>query len=183
MRLLLLDRDGVINEDSEEFIKSPSEWKPLPGAMGAISRANQLGFQVVVVSNQSGLGRGLFSIEALNQIHNRMLSEVIRHGGSISAIFFCPHLPDEACRCRKPKTGLFESIEKRLCTKLDQAFFVGDRLSDMKAAQKIGALPMLVKTGHGQKTLEELKNRAGVQVFRDLSHAVDWLRTNVGPVS
>lgn len=183
MRLLLLDRDGVINEDAEDFIKTPAEWKPLPGAMGAISRANQLGFQVVVVSNQSGLGRGLFSIEALNQIHNRMLSEVTRHGGSISAIFFCPHLPDEICRCRKPKTGLFESIEKRLGTKIDQAFFVGDRLSDMKAAQKIGALPMLVKTGHGQKTFEELKNRAGIQVFRDLSHAVDWLRTNVGPLN
>jgi D-glycero-D-manno-heptose 1,7-bisphosphate phosphatase len=180
MRLLLLDRDGVINEDSEDFIKSPDEWQPIPGAMGAISRANQLGFHVVVISNQSGLGRNLLSIEDLNKIHNRMLSEVTRHGGNISAIFFCPHTPDEACRCRKPKTALFESIERRLGTKIDQAYFVGDRLSDIKAAQKIGALPMLVKTGHGEKTLEELKNRSGVQVFRDLTHAVDWLRTNAG---
>ena len=180
MRLLLIDRDGVINEDSEDFIKSPDEWHPIPGAMGAISRANQLGFHVVIVSNQSGLARKLFSIEDLNQIHNRMLNEVTRHGGNISAIFFCPHSPDETCRCRKPKTGLFESIERRLGTKIDQAYFVGDRLSDIKAAQKIGALPMLVKTGHGEKTLETLKNRAGVQIFRDLTHAVDWLRTNVG---
>jgi len=112
-----------------------------------------------------------------------MLSEVIRHGGNISAIFFCPHLPEEACRCRKPKTGLFESIEQRLGTRIDQAYFVGDRESDIKAAQKIGALPMLVKTGQGEKTLKELKNNAGVQVFRDLSHAVDWLRTNVGTVA
>ena len=183
MRLLLLDRDGVINHESPEFIKSPEEWRPLPGAMGAISRANQLGFQVVVVSNQSGIGRELFSIEALNQIHNRMLDEVIRHGGKISAIFFCPHLPEQGCRCRKPRTGLFESIEKRLGTKFDQAYYVGDRLSDIKAAQKIGALPMLVKTGHGEQTLAELPQHGGVQIFRDLPHAVDWLRTNVGPLN
>ncbi|MEM7467104.1 MAG: D-glycero-beta-D-manno-heptose 1,7-bisphosphate 7-phosphatase, partial [Pseudomonadota bacterium] len=149
MRLLLLDRDGVINEESDDFIKSPEEWRPLPGAMGAISRANQLGFQIVVVSNQSGLGRQLFSIEDLNRIHNRMLAEAIRHGGNISAVFFCPHLPDEGCRCRKPSTGLFESIEKRLGAKIDEAYYVGDRLSDIKAAQKIGALPMLVKTSGG----------------------------------
>ena len=107
-----------------------------------------------------------------------MLDEVIRHGGKISAIFYCPHLPEQGCRCRKPKTGLFESIEKRLGAKIDQAFYVGDRLSDIKAAQKIGALPMLVKTGHGEKTVEELPKHGGVQVFRDLTHAVDWLRTN-----
>ena len=181
MRLLLLDRDGVINEESPDFIKAPNEWRPLPGAMGAISRANQLGFQIVVVSNQSGLGRDLFSIEALNQIHNRMLEEVIRHGGKISAIFFCPHHPEQACRCRKPGIGLFESIEKRLSAKLDQAYYIGDRMSDIKVAQKIGALPMLVKTGHGEQTLDELPHHAGIQVFRDLPHAVDWLRTNVGP--
>ena len=178
MRLLLLDRDGVINEESDDFIKCPEEWRPLPGAMGAISRANQLGFQIVVVSNQSGLGRGLFSIEMLHQIHNRMLDEVTKHGGRISAIFYCPHLPEQNCRCRKPKTGLFESIEKRLGAKIDEAFYVGDRLSDIKAAQKIGALPMLVKTGHGEKTLDELPKHGGVQVFRNLTHAVDWLRTN-----
>lgn len=180
MRLLLLDRDGVINEDSEDFIKSPDEWVALPGAMGAISRANQLGFQVVVVSNQSGLGREIFDIDALNRIHNHMLAEVTRHGGAINAIFFCPHDPQDNCRCRKPNTGLFESIEARLGAKIDASFYVGDRLSDIKAAQKIGALPMLVKTGHGKKTLEELENHAGIQIFRDLSHAVDWLRTNVG---
>ena len=178
MRLLLIDRDGVINHDSEDFIKTPHEWRPIAGALGAISRASQLGFHIVVVSNQSGLARGLVTPENLHRIHNRMLREVETHGGKINAIFFCPHLPEEQCSCRKPNTALFESIGERLGVPLEKAIFIGDRKGDILASQRVGALPILVKTGHGKKTLSEMNPPTGFEVCEDLSGAVDWIRTN-----
>jgi D-glycero-D-manno-heptose 1,7-bisphosphate phosphatase len=176
MRLLLLDRDGVINEDSADFVKSPAEWIPIPGSIRAIARANALGFKVVVVSNQSGLARGLFDIEQLNRIHRHMLDEVERDGGHIEAIFFCPHLPADDCRCRKPKTYLLEDIASRLAIDLHRAYLVGDRSADIDAALALGIHPILVRTGHGEAHAPAFEANPDVHVCADLNAAVAWLR-------
>src|SRR3990172_1958929 len=130
MKLLILDRDGVINEEADDFVKSPEEWRPIPGSLEAIARASRAGCRVVVASNQSGLGRGLYSIETLNQIHQKMLLELAAVGGSIEAIFFCPPTPEDDCDCRKPKAGLFEDIARRLRVSLTNVPIVADRISD-----------------------------------------------------
>ena len=177
MRLLILDRDGVINNESSAFIKSPEEWIPIAGSLEAIARACTSGFRVVVVSNQSGLARGLFNIGDLNRIHKRMLSEVSRVGGHIEAIFFCPHAPEADCQCRKPRPGLFYDLQQRLGVDLSSTIVIGDRASDLDAAAAVGAQKILVKTGHGQSTLSNLKNLADVIVCDNLSDAVDYLAT------
>lgn len=179
MRLLLLDRDGVINQDSDAFIKSVDEWIPIPGSLEAIARANQIGFSIVVVSNQSGLARGLFDIDMLNKIHNHMINEISRFGGRIEAIFFCPHGPNEDCLCRKPKPGLLVEAGKRLNVDLSSATLVGDRDSDLLAARAVGARQMLVETGHGRKTKATLELGSGVIVRSDLADAVQWLSENL----
>lgn len=175
MRFLILDRDGVINHDSPEFIKSPQEWIPIPGSLQAISQANQLGFRVVVISNQSGLARGLFDIGQLNQIHATMLSEVARFGGRIDAIFFCPHGPDDGCNCRKPKPGLLLDLAQRSKVDWHSTFVVGDRRSDMLAADAVGAQKILVKTGHGKEAIEATQDLSDIIVCDDLAGAVDEL--------
>jgi D-glycero-D-manno-heptose 1,7-bisphosphate phosphatase len=178
MRLLILDRDGVINEDSEAFVKSVDEWIPIAGSLEAIAHANQIGFSVVVVTNQSGLARGLLDIDTLNKIHTRMIKEISRYGGRIEAVFFCPHGPDDECLCRKPKPGLLIEAGKRLNVDLKSATFVGDRDSDLAAARAVGARQMLVETGHGQSTKSTLELGSGVIVSRDLADAVQWLSEN-----
>ena len=147
MRLVILDRDGTINEDSAEFVKSPSEWQPLPGALEAVARLNHAGWHVVVATNQSGLGRGLFDVASLNAMHAKMHSMLAAVGGRIDGIFYCPHGPDEGCHCRKPEPGLYEQIAERYGLELDDVPAVGDSQRDLVAAVNAGCQPHLVLTG------------------------------------
>lgn len=164
MKLIILDRDGVINQESPEFIKSPEEWKPINGSLEAIGRLSQAGYDVVVLTNQSGVGRGLISADVLAQIHVRMLDYVQQHGGKIQSIFFCPHHPDDECDCRKPKTGLYEELTDRLNVSFTGTYSVGDSLRDLVAAATAGAIPVLLRTGNGRKTIKEIeKNLADSQ--------------------
>lgn len=174
MRLLIVDRDGVINEESADFIKSPSEWVPIPGSLQALGRATQAGFRIAVVSNQSGLARGLFTIEQLNQIHAHMQHEAAHHGARIDAIFFCPHDPSDNCDCRKPRTGLLTSIHQRTGFDLGTAVMIGDRLSDIDAALAVGARPILVETGHGSETKSMLGERE-ICICADLAAAISLI--------
>lgn len=173
-RLLILDRDGVINEESAEFIKSPQEWKPLPGSLRALGAATQAGFRIAVVSNQSGLARGLLGIEDLHRIHQRLLREAALHGGTVDAFFFCPHGPREGCACRKPQPGLVRAAAQRCGLPLDEAVMIGDRASDLAAARAAGVRAMLVMTGHGADTVRSLADDP-VAVYADLASAVHAL--------
>ncbi len=170
MRLVILDRDGVINEDSDDFIKSPEEWLPIPGSLEAITRLCREDYRVVLATNQSGIARGLFDMHTLNQIHLRMLDQIRQKGGEIDAIFFCPHGPDDHCDCRKPQAGMFRDIADRLHINMTGVPAVGDSLRDIQAARAVNALPVLVRTGKGQETLDNMsKHEAkGVVVFEDL---------------
>ena len=172
MKLVILDRDGVINEDSDSFIKSPAEWRPIPGSLEAIAKLHQSGYQVVLATNQSGVGRGLFEVSTLNAIHDRMHRALAQIGGRIDAIFFCPHAQEANCDCRKPKAGLLEEIARRFNVDLKGTPAVGDALRDLQAAAAVGAAPILVLTGKGRKTLEEGGLPAGTQVYDDLAAAV-----------
>ncbi len=175
MKLIILDRDGVINYDSDDYIKSPDEWVPIEGSLEAISRLTHADYRIIVVSNQSGLARKLFSIDDLNQIHQKMLREIALHGGMIDAIFFCPHAPEDDCYCRKPNPGLFDQITFRTGLPLDDVPYVGDKGCDIEVARNVGARPMLVKTGYGQKTIDAGQVTDGVIVCEDLAGAVDHL--------
>ena len=169
MKLIILDRDGVINTDSAQFIKTPDEWKPIPGSIEAIARLTQAGYRVVVATNQSGVGRGLFDMATLNAIHDKMHHAVGAIGGRIDAVFYCPHAADSTCSCRKPKPGMFEEISRRFNVALPGVPTVGDSLRDLQAAAAVGAIPMLVKTGKGDKTLAAGDLPEGTQVFDDLA--------------
>lgn len=175
MRLIILDRDGVINADSDDHIKSPEEWVPIPGSLEAIAELNAAGWRVVVASNQSGIGRGLFDIFTLNAIHEKLHREVGRVGGQIESIFFCPHTPEDQCGCRKPKPGLLKDIAERFNVELDGVPCVGDSLRDLRAARNVGARPILVLTGKGRSTLEQLSLFGNIPVFADLSAVADRL--------
>jgi len=152
MKLVILDRDGVINFDSAQYIKSPEEWRPIPGSLEAIARLTQAGYRVVVATNQSGVGRGLFDMATLNAIHEKMHRAVTQAGGRIEAIFYCPHAADSTCECRKPRPGLLIEIGERFNTPLAQVPAVGDSLRDLEAAAAVSARPMLVLTGKGERT-------------------------------
>lgn len=154
MKLVILDRDGTINADSDEFIKSPDEWQPLPGALEAIARLNHAGWHTVIASNQSGLGRGLFDVAALNAMHAKMFKLLAAHGGRIDAVFYCPHTPDDNCGCRKPLPGLFEQIGERFGAELKGTPVVGDGLRDLQAGAAVGCEPHLVLTGKGAEFRE-----------------------------
>jgi D-glycero-D-manno-heptose 1,7-bisphosphate phosphatase len=171
MKLAILDRDGVINFDSDLFIKSPAEWRPIPGSIDAIARLNQNGYRVAVATNQSGIGRGLFDMATLNAINDKMMEMVFRHGGRIDALFFCPHTELEECNCRKPRTGMLEEIGARFHAELKGVPVVGDSLKDMQAADAVGAQPLLVLTGKGARTREEGGLPRKTQVFEDLAAA------------
>ena len=175
MKLIILDRDGVINEDSDDYIKSPEEWVPIPGSLEAIARLNLAGYQVVVLTNQSGIGRGLFDMHTLNAIHQKMYQHLNIVGGNIDAIFFCPHTPDDQCNCRKPAVGLFQQLEKRLNIKLQGIPAVGDSLRDIQSARAAGASPVLVRTGKGERTLADGKDLQGVPVYANLAEYVNQL--------
>ncbi len=147
MKLIILDRDGTINEDSDDFIKSPDEWVPIPGALEAIARLNHAGWHTIIASNQSGLGRGLFDIAALNAIHTKLHKQLAALGGRMDAVFFCPHTPEDNCNCRKPLPGLYEQILDRMGVDANDVPSVGDTLRDMQAAVAAGCEPHLVLTG------------------------------------
>ena len=153
-KYILLDRDGVINEESPAFIKSPDEWLPLENSLEAIALLNQNGFRVVVITNQSGLARGLFDEKTLNLIHKKMRDALAEFGGIIEAIYFCPHQAEDLCECRKPKAGLLKQFSADYNVDLSEVAFIGDSLRDIQAAQAVGATPLLVRTGNGLKTLQ-----------------------------
>ena len=169
MKLIILDRDGVINVDSEQFIKSPEEWKPIPGSLEAIARLNQWGWRVVVASNQSGVGRGLFGMDTLNAINDKMVRSLAQVGGRLDAIFFCTHAADSTCECRKPKSGLFQQIADRFNVDLNGVPCVGDSLRDLQAGVAVGCTPFLVLTGRGVKTQADPALPPGTQIFPDLA--------------
>ena len=178
MQLVILDRDGVINYDSDEYIKSADEWKPIPGSLEAIARLNQGGYHVVLATNQSGLARGLFTPDDLHQIHSKMLKQLADIGGNIEAIFFCPHSQKDGCQCRKPRPGLFLDIANRLGTSLANVISIGDSLRDLQAAIAAGAKPMLVLTGNGKRTLNQLEAFEDVPIFDNLAAVADFLLQN-----
>ena len=176
MTLLILDRDGVINKDSDNFVKSTDEWQPIAGSIEAIARLSKAGFRIAIATNQSGLGRGLFQQADLDAMHEKMRALVSAAGGEIAGIFFCPHTPDDHCACRKPKAGLIEAIEQALGESAKGCYTVGDSIRDLEAGLLKGCIPLLVKTGKGERSLaklaespvQALKNLA---VFNDLAEA------------
>jgi D-glycero-D-manno-heptose 1,7-bisphosphate phosphatase len=168
-RIVILDRDGVINKESESYIRSAEEWIPIARSLEAIALLNQAGWRIVVATNQAGLARGLFDLATLNRIHTRMHALAQRHGGRIDAVFFCPHSEDANCRCRKPRPGMLLEASERLNFDLEGQPFVGDSLRDLLAAREGGMQPVLVRTGHGRKTLEDSASVPdGTQVYDDL---------------
>lgn len=178
MKLVILDRDGTINYDRDDYVKSPEEWQPMPQALEAIARLNHAGWHVVVVTNQSGLGRGLFDVATLNAMHAKMNKLLATAGGRVDAVFYCPHSPDEACGCRKPLPGLLEQIGERYGIDLKGVPCVGDSLRDLQAGQAVGCAPHLVLTGKGEQFRQRelpVTFPADTRVHNDLSGFVDWL--------
>ncbi len=174
MQTIVLDRDGVINADSDDYIKSPDEWLPIPGSLDAIALLHSNGFRVAIATNQSGIARGLFDGESLAAIHHKMCSMVEEADGFIEGIFFCPHGPDDQCECRKPKTGLLKQIEAEFECVLPGAIMIGDSLKDLQVASSYGLLPVLVRTGKGTSTESQLESRgmSDIPVFDNLYDAV-----------
>jgi D-glycero-D-manno-heptose 1,7-bisphosphate phosphatase len=175
MKLIILDRDGVINEDSDDYIKSPEEWVPIHGSLEAIARLTRAGYRIAVATNQSGVARGLFDGDTLQRIHDKMHKAVAAAGGEIAAVFFCPHGPDDGCACRKPQPGLLRDIGAHFNVDLRGVPAVGDSLRDVQAAQAVGARPILVRTGKGEKTVSRGQGLAGVDIYADLAAAVEAL--------
>lgn len=179
--MVILDRDGVINEDSDDYIKSPEEWVPINGSLEAINRLKKAGYQVTVASNQSGLARGLFDQQTLDRIHDKMRSLLAQRGASVDGVFYCPHGPNDNCLCRKPKPGLLLQIAKQFSITLKDVVFVGDTLADVQAARMAGARPVLVRTGKGQRTLDKNGSLEGVPVYDNLAQFVrEFLKSDHG---
>ena len=176
MKVIVLDRDGVINHDSDAYIKSAEEWCPIDGSLEAIARLNHSGYTVVVATNQSGLARGYFDIETLTAMHKKMDDLLTKVGGRIDAIFYCPHGPDDACDCRKPKPGMLLEIGQRFNVPLKEVIFIGDSVSDLKTASNAHAKAILVRTGKGLKAekllIAECEQKDSVPVYDDLAAAV-----------
>lgn len=172
--LVILDRDGVINEESKYFIKSPDEWLPIPGSLEAIAKLKNAGFMVAVATNQSGIARGLYSEEILSQIHKKMSDALQKLGVRLDAIVYCPHHPKDQCQCRKPAPGLFLSLAEKLQFDMTKAICIGDSMRDIQAAKEVGATPILVLTGNGKKTLTEMSGLK-LKVYANLAEAVDHI--------
>lgn len=173
--MLILERDGVINEEPEEFVASPADWQPIPGSVEAIARANSAGYHVVIASNQPGLAQGRFDIDTLNAIHQRMFTELSVAGGHVDAVFFCPHAPQDKCQCRKPQPGMLLEIGTRFHADLQDVQVIGNSLGDIQAARAAGAQPVLVRTGKWQQTMQHKQELVGVSVYENLAAAVDAL--------
>ena len=184
-KLVILDRDGTINCDSDDYVKSAEEWMPLPGALEAIARLNHAGWRVVVASNQSGLGRGLFDVAALNVMHTKMHKLLAAVGGRIDAVFYCPHSPEETCNCRKPLPGLYEQIGERYGMDLKGVHTVGDSLRDLQAGAAVGCATHLVYTGKGEKLKDQplpADFPSNTVAHEDLGAFADWLLAQAEPV-
>ncbi|MDG1582893.1 D-glycero-beta-D-manno-heptose 1,7-bisphosphate 7-phosphatase [Pseudomonas sp. GOM6] len=174
MKLLILDRDGVINEDSDAYIKSLDEWIPIPGSIAAIARLSQAGWTVAVATNQSGLARGYYDAATLESMHQRLRQLVAEEGGEVGLIVHCPHGPDDGCDCRKPKPGMLKQIAAHYATELTGVWFVGDSMGDLEAALAVHCQPVLVKTGKGERTLAK-PLPAATLIFDDLAAIADQL--------
>lgn len=174
-KLVILDRDGVINHDSDDYIKSVDEWVPIPGSLEAIARLNHAGIAVTVATNQSGIGRGMFSVEDLNLMHAKFQHALSRAGGHINGIFFCPHTPEAGCDCRKPKPGLLRAISVRFGMPLTRVPVIGDSKRDAESALAAHAIPILVRTGKGERTFEQYPELHELPWFDDLAGAVDHI--------
>lgn len=174
MKVIVLDRDGVINEDSDDFVKSVGEWVPIAGSLEAMARLNQAGYRLVVATNQSGLGRGLLTLDDLNAMHQRLHDRLAELGGQIDAIFFCPHRSEDQCACRKPRPGLLLAVRERFGVAASDLVVIGDSLRDLESAWVAGVAAVLVLTGKGSRTLAEHRERLGeTPVYRDLAAAAD----------
>lgn len=178
MKLVILDRDGVINQDSANFIKNPNEWIPIPGSLEAIALLNQSGYRVAIATNQSGVSRGLFDMATLNSIHDKMHRELASVGGRIDAVFYCPHSADDNCDCRKPKTGMIREIAKRFSVELDKVYAVGDALRDLQAFANAGCKTILVRTGKGEETLVKGGLPENIMICADLNEAAQLIIAN-----
>ncbi len=178
-KLVILDRDGVINYDSDQFIKSADEWRPIEGSLQSISRLNNIGFKVVVVTNQSGIARGLFNLDILDEIHCKMHDMLAKFGGKIEEVFFCPHGPKEGCLCRKPAPGMLLEIASRFNMKLKNVPVIGDSLRDLEAGMAVGAQPILVKTGKGLKTMQDPRLDKNIPIYNNLAEFTDHFIDNV----
>lgn len=177
MKLLILDRDGVINHDSDAYIKSVAEWQPLEGAIAAIAALSKAGWTVAVATNQSGLARGFYTEDVLAQMHDKLRNLLAQENGEIGLIAYCPHGPDDGCSCRKPATGLLEQIAAHYQVTLDGVWFVGDSLRDLQAAVAVDAVPVLVLTGKGEQTSKKALPQ-GTKIFADLAAVAEHLLTN-----
>jgi len=173
--LFILDRDGVINYESDVYVKSPAEWIPIPGSLEAIARLNHAGHTVVVATNQAGVGRGIYTLEMMHAINDKMLAEVAKLGGHIEKVYYCPHHPDDKCACRKPEPGMLLEIKKNYPSEFDGAVFIGDSIRDVDAGRAVGLKLALVKTGNGMKSLESPEKLQGVLVCDNLASVVDSL--------
>lgn len=173
-KLIILDRDGVINEDSPFYIKSPDEWHAIAGSLEAIAKLQHLGYKVVVATNQSGIARNYFTLDTLDSIHKKMIAQIAAVGGNLGMndIFVCPHGPEDNCECRKPKPGLLWQIAHQFKVKPGEMLVIGDAIRDILAAKTCGAAAILVKTGKGMETL---KAKIDVPIYADLAEAVDSL--------
>lgn len=175
MKLVILDRDGVINEDRDDYVKCPMEWVPIAHSLEAIANLTQAGWRIVVATNQSGIGRGIFNMHALNDMHDKMHRLVNQAGGRIAAVVFCPHTQDDGCDCRKPLPGMVLEIVERFNARLEGLPMIGDSLKDLLAIYAAGGLPILVKTGKGEETLKQNNLPEGTLVFNDLYDAAEYL--------
>lgn len=175
MKFIILDRDGVINYDSDEYIKSPDEWHPIPGSLEAIADLNRANYRVVIATNQSGVARGHYTLETLDKIHEKLMRELAAVGGYVDEIFFCPHHPEECCACRKPKPGLLHQIKNKFNIHFSDVFFIGDSIGDVEAAQAVDCKPILVLTGNGKRFLEQYPQLKEIPHFRDLAEAVKFV--------
>ncbi len=180
--LVVLDRDGVINRDSDAFIKSAAEWLPLPGSIAAIASLSRAGYTVAVFSNQSGLARGLFTRQALTAMHRKLRRLVANEGGHVARIVICPHGPGDGCGCRKPKPGLLTRLARHFGVPLNGVPVIGDSLRDLEAAASVGAIPILVRSGNGRSTESRLcGSLANIAVYDDLAAAATGLLQKTGP--
>ncbi|EIK46564.1 putative D-glycero-D-manno-heptose 1,7-bisphosphate phosphatase [Cellvibrio sp. BR] len=186
MKLIILDRDGVINHDRDDYVKSADECVPIEGSIAAIVRLNKAGFTVVIATNQAGLAKGKFELEDLEAMHEKITRLVEEQGGELGGIFYCPHHPDDKCKCRKPMPGMLDAIEAEFNTSVESSYFIGDSLRDLQAAITKACKPVLVRTGNGIKTLAQLADAKlqtdapllspdHVQVFDNLATAVDFI--------
>jgi len=172
---IILDRDGVINFDSAEYIKSPEEWQAIPGSLDAIAQLNRAGFHVLVATNQSGIARGFYDLATLDLIHEKMMRELASVGAYVDEIFFCPHHPDENCPCRKPKPGLLMQMAAKFPIHFSETFFIGDSFKDILTARAVGCMPILVHTGNGELVMQRHPEVADIPNFRDLAEAVEYV--------